>query len=504
MGRTRPVPAELSGVGAPGIACEGPPWILGWRGAPLEAPENTVASFLCALEAGLDGLHYDLRSCSGGDPVVLRDPSLERTTDGQGLVSDQGLAELFGLDAGGWFGKSFAGEPVPHFDDVLELGSSHANAPLHLIELHDSSLIPELVRAVGSIHPPLSLRVASTSRTDCLELRDLGLGTVLIAESAGHDDLAFVRDERIDGLGVTRPRGWCGEAGRESWPCERWSLGLSEAGELFEVMRAGVHGISTSEGRRALALRALTQLTGNGSEEHPIGADALAVLTSSEGVATGEWRGDWTPRLFIKNPFDFACRVTVQVYVRRGVFETEGVPRVLELAAGERETLHISIRGGSWSPGGDPILAALYEWDADEGRRAGRLLLDQSLRRQRSAVADVITQRLEMLRESPAQPRASMTLRRQGAKLAVQVENPGDLKDVQAVARLDGQTRLGSRGLQIALPEGFDSLEAGVDFTCGFYGRGDSGSVQLRRWSGGLPADPGTGGSGRLFSRHWG
>ena len=43
-----------------------PPWILGHRGSPLEAPENTLSSMRQALELGLDGFEYDLRACASG------------------------------------------------------------------------------------------------------------------------------------------------------------------------------------------------------------------------------------------------------------------------------------------------------------------------------------------------------------------------------------------------------------------------------------------------------
>jgi hypothetical protein len=235
---------------------------------------------------------------------------------------------------------------------------------------------------------------------------------------------------------------------------------------------------------------------------YPLECAALAVLTSSDGPASGEWRGEWSPAVGVSNPLPFDCRVTAQLYVRRGAFETQGLPWVRELASGERETLHFELRGGSWSPGGDPLLAALYEWPALGERPAGRLLLDLPLRRRRFAVADVITQRLEMLRESPEALRASMILTRRGAELVVAVENSGGLRDTRALVRIDGRTYLGGSRLRLPLPVDFDALEAGVSFACGFYGRaGEEPSELLRRWSGGLPADPGHGGEGRLLAR---
>ena len=480
----------------------GPPWILGWRGAPLDAPENTSASFLRALESGLDGIHYDLRACSGGDLVVLRDARLDRTTDGDGALSEHTLSELFALDAGGWFSKEFTGEPLPHFDDVLELCSSRSARPLHFIELHEPEWIEDLARRIASVHPPPEFRVASPRRDVCLELRDLGLHPVLIAERAEESELAFVRDERIEGLALTTPEGWRTEMATRSWPCERWLLGIDDADDLFAALGDGIYGITTSEARRALALRTLNSLNDGRVDGPPLQATPLPVLTNSAGETSGEWRGEWAPRVQLFNPLPFDCRVLLELYVRRGVFEREGLPRSFDLASGEEESVHFALRGGSWSPGGDPLLAALFEWSAGPGRAAGRLLFDISLRRERSVVADVITQRLEMLRESPGQPRASMTLRRRAGRIALHVENPGELRDLRIVAQFAGRTWTGGATLQLPLPPDFDSAQGGLPFGCGFYGRnGSSRSDVLRRWCAGIPAEPGSGGLGRMFSR---
>lgn len=60
----------------------GKPLLLGHRGAPLQAKENTLESFRCALEAGLDGLELDLHRTRDGVLVVYHDFELQ----GQPLV----------------------------------------------------------------------------------------------------------------------------------------------------------------------------------------------------------------------------------------------------------------------------------------------------------------------------------------------------------------------------------------------------------------------------------
>lgn len=87
----------------------------------MEAPENTLAAFRRALAAGVDGVELDVHLSADGEPVILHDPLLERTTDGWGLVGDFPLAALRQLDAGRRFSEAFAGERIPTLAEALHL-----------------------------------------------------------------------------------------------------------------------------------------------------------------------------------------------------------------------------------------------------------------------------------------------------------------------------------------------------------------------------------------------
>lgn len=50
------------------------PLILGHRGLPGAAPENTLPSLQAALDAGCDGVEIDVRLAVGGQPVLSHDP----------------------------------------------------------------------------------------------------------------------------------------------------------------------------------------------------------------------------------------------------------------------------------------------------------------------------------------------------------------------------------------------------------------------------------------------
>jgi len=96
-------------------------FIIGHRGAPVEAPENTIPSFIKAIESGADFIEIDVRSTKDGVLIVLHDSGVDRTTNGSGPVSEMMFSEVRRLDAGGWFSEKYRGVTIPSFDEVLDI-----------------------------------------------------------------------------------------------------------------------------------------------------------------------------------------------------------------------------------------------------------------------------------------------------------------------------------------------------------------------------------------------
>lgn len=89
------------------------------RGHNRLAPENTMAAFRLSMDAGDSGIELDITLSSDGEMVVIHDDSVDRTTNGTGLVADTGYAELRRLNAGSWFGPGFEKEHLPVLSEVL-------------------------------------------------------------------------------------------------------------------------------------------------------------------------------------------------------------------------------------------------------------------------------------------------------------------------------------------------------------------------------------------------
>ena len=96
------------------------PTIFAHRGASAHAPENTLAAFELALAQGAEGIELDAKLSADGHAVVIHDATVDRTTDGHGLVKDMSLADLRSLGAGLFFAEKYRGEKVPALEEVFE------------------------------------------------------------------------------------------------------------------------------------------------------------------------------------------------------------------------------------------------------------------------------------------------------------------------------------------------------------------------------------------------
>ncbi len=99
--------------------------VLGHRGAPAEAPENTLASFRRALELGADGVECDVRRTWDGELLVHHDAQIG---DAQGELEDDDprLVQLLTGDA--------VRALLPDTPSLAEVVAATAGAKLLLVE----------------------------------------------------------------------------------------------------------------------------------------------------------------------------------------------------------------------------------------------------------------------------------------------------------------------------------------------------------------------------------
>jgi glycerophosphoryl diester phosphodiesterase len=86
------------------------------RGGALLWPENSLTAFRGALGLGVDLVELDVHQTLDGEVVVLHDPTLDRTTTGQGPLATRPWTDLAGITL-----RGTAGEPLPRLHEVLAL-----------------------------------------------------------------------------------------------------------------------------------------------------------------------------------------------------------------------------------------------------------------------------------------------------------------------------------------------------------------------------------------------
>lgn len=120
------------------------------RGASGHAPENTLAAMRVAMAMGAHMAELDVQQTADDRLVLLHDDSLERTTNGAGMLWQKPLAELQTYEAGKWFAPQFAGEPLPALEEVIALvrGKMKLNVEvkLHGHERDVAKLVVETIR----------------------------------------------------------------------------------------------------------------------------------------------------------------------------------------------------------------------------------------------------------------------------------------------------------------------------------------------------------------------
>jgi len=177
-----------------------PLWIA-HRGAGTLAPENTLAAFRTGASHGYRAFECDVKLSADGVPFLLHDTLLDRTTPERGIAGVREWRELSRIDAGGWHGRAFAGEPLPSFDAVARFilrNSFSLNLEIKPTEGQEAETAEVIADAVlrlwrGQPEPPLlssfqpeslaALRIAAPTLPRALLLETLPDGWLELARS---------------------------------------------------------------------------------------------------------------------------------------------------------------------------------------------------------------------------------------------------------------------------------------------------------------------------------
>ncbi len=181
----------------------GYPIVAAHRGASRLAPENTIAAFERALALGASAIELDVQMTADGHIVVFHDWTLERTTDGTGLLRDQSLKTLSSLDAGSWFDDGFAGSRIPLFEDVLSIlrGRAIINVELKPNALDDVGFEARVASAVRLHHMESEVVFTSFDHTAIERIKRIAPEICAIVTSGARlvDEVGYIERIHADG-----------------------------------------------------------------------------------------------------------------------------------------------------------------------------------------------------------------------------------------------------------------------------------------------------------------
>ncbi|KRM44834.1 glycerophosphodiester phosphodiesterase [Lentilactobacillus parafarraginis] len=140
--------------------------IIAHRGSRGTRPENTLIAFKTAIDEGAEGIETDVHFSADHQFIIMHDETVDRTTNGSGLIETKTLAEIKQLDAGVKFSEEFTGTRVPTLQEVVAMLTKMHFTGIFNLELKTNKIhYPGLERAVyeyfSSIKYPFQLIYSS-------------------------------------------------------------------------------------------------------------------------------------------------------------------------------------------------------------------------------------------------------------------------------------------------------------------------------------------------------
>ena len=163
------------------------PKLIGHRGVKNLKPENTLESITKAFDLGLECVEIDVKVSKDNIPLLLHDDTLDRTTNGSGLVCDFTFDQINQLDAGYFFYNSKTNIKVPNLISVLDL-----------IKRKEKYLNIELKpnKNFEKLNVENTLKVINTISYDKIYFSSFDLAScIILKETAPHLQCGFLNDD---------------------------------------------------------------------------------------------------------------------------------------------------------------------------------------------------------------------------------------------------------------------------------------------------------------------
>ena len=223
--------------------------IIAHRGASGLAPENTMASFIKAVEIGTDWFELDVWLSKDDSLMLMHDEAVSRTTGAGGTIPTMTYEQLRTLDAGSWFSPLFAGEKIPTLAEALDLAlrASYRVGVVIEIKSNAPTVVEKVVAAVQQ--RGLQDRVIISSFNYSHISKSKQIDPSIPVQLFGSITLTQIR--QVDGIGGE----WVGTNGAittalldsahaRGMKMNKWTI--NSAAEMTNLIKQGVDAITTN------------------------------------------------------------------------------------------------------------------------------------------------------------------------------------------------------------------------------------------------------------------
>jgi glycerophosphoryl diester phosphodiesterase len=233
--------------------------IAAHRGAHNSVPENSLVSIDKAIDIGADIIELDIRLTADGIPILMHDKTVDRTTNGQGLISKKTLKEVKQLRL------LFDGKPteyqIPTLSEVLLRSEDRLVVNLDL-KVKEISAILKVVEEANAFNYTMFF---NNKLSLLSELRNAHPNAVIMPLAANDKESRFIAEnfdieiihlkEKFISRGLSNfldknnSAGWANSLGRVDTFIEGGSVTA-----IDHIINAGVDIIQTDRPKELLAI----------------------------------------------------------------------------------------------------------------------------------------------------------------------------------------------------------------------------------------------------------
>ncbi|WP_167578575.1 glycerophosphodiester phosphodiesterase [Jeotgalibacillus proteolyticus] len=235
--------------------------IFAHRGASGIHPENTMKAFKEAYKAGCDGIELDVQRTKDGVLVVIHDETVNRTTNGKGMVGKLTYKEIRSLNAGYNKRKWFTHDKVPTLDEVFEWLKGNnllCNVELKTDKVKYPGLEEDVLQKIAQYSLSDRMILSSFNLQTLMRLHELGTSIPKAAIYSKKGVNPSLLAQTTNASAIHANHRVMTPALMES--CQRMNIQvrlytLNQPAKLKEWMEAGLAGVITDYPDRAFKVR---------------------------------------------------------------------------------------------------------------------------------------------------------------------------------------------------------------------------------------------------------